>query len=162
VKHNSVNVFQVDPSTEIHSWVGEQKLARAVIINGLREAAHSHQLCYRADALAWLLSDSTEPCSFLWWLAFLTDKPDDLADYIRRKVDLSTLKMRSTVDASLPEGAVDDTTKEHRFITEEHKQAISEANKKHWQARKLRQRLAGMEARRVQLAAKMNKKKSNT
>lgn len=94
------NQYRVDPSFVSHSWVGEQKLARAVILNGLRDAAHGVQPAHRADALAWLLSDDTDPCSFLWWLAFLSDNPEDIADIIRRKVDLKKLRPRLLVDAS--------------------------------------------------------------
>lgn len=148
MKHNDRTVYAVDPCLENHTWVAEQKLARAVIVNGLREAAHSHQLCHRADALSWLLSDSIEPCSFLWWLAYLTDSPEGTADYIRRKVDLSALRTRTLVDASTPEA------KPPVPLTEDHRRAISDAAKRAWAARREKARFAGIEGRKRQLLAK--------
>jgi hypothetical protein len=147
VKRNKIELYSADPSSERHLWTGEQKLARAVILNGLREAAFSAQPHRRADALAWLLSDSSEGCSFFWWLSFLTDDVEGIADYIRRRVDLNQIKTRSPQKEEGP-----------RKISEDHRVAISEAITQNWEKRKLK----AHEERVAKLAALMNLRKSST
>ncbi len=137
-----------DPQSERHTWTGEQKLARAVILNGLREAAHGSQPHRRADALSWLLSDSSEGCSFFWWLSFLTDDVEGMADYIRRKVDLG--KISALSQTALDEG--------ERRISEETRLAVSDKITKTWEARKRK----AHEARVAKLAAMMNGRKTPT
>jgi|688.fasta_scaffold79513_6 hypothetical protein len=147
VKRNNVETFTADPQSERHAWTGEHKLARAVILNGLREAAHAPYPHQRADALSWLLSDSTEPCSFFWWLSFLTDDVEGISSVIRKKVDLNQIKTRS---AQCAEG--------QRTISEEHRAAIGKAITNSWKERKRRRH----EERVAKLAALMNLRKNST
>lgn len=80
-------------------WRAEQKLARAVIINAIRDSQQSTHRTARDGAVAWLASDAVEECSFLWWLGFLSDRPEGVAETIRGRLG-ETFKPINRVDAS--------------------------------------------------------------
>lgn len=139
MRHNDRPVYQIDPSFANPTWSSEQKLARAVILNGIRDAVRAVHPAHNADALSWFQSDSTEPCSFLWWLGFLTDSVDGVAEHIRKRLPTHPLALRNV--------AIETDGFYKLTRSESHRAKLSESSRAYWDKRR---------AREAELAALLN------